>query len=343
MRRTVADGDLNLRPRLRGGLDPVLPRQPARAKLDGRCRPGCACGEGWRIVAAHVSVIDEPKFDFQAHPRCYAPPRNDADVYTAALCAMKARHPPNAEISRAPSTACASTRNPFTPRPSASAMRADRQRRRDRGDEPPKPAATAPRFRARSAAPCSGVDAQQARLRRRGRQAHKAGSPARWAWLQAGARRAPSTRHSAAYPRDARRRPRSRSRRPHEPAGSVASGGCATPRAPSGSPVSAWKTRPMLASIASLPGGREQRDAEGHAVRPHRRRQRQAAQIEQIDEVGIGAEPAVELDRVRQHLPGRIGRRRRRQHHRVDARRRRARRAFAAPAADRARRRSRPP
>jgi 1-carboxybiuret hydrolase subunit AtzH-like protein len=30
------------------------------ARSGGRCRPGVRCPEGWRIVAAHVSIIDEP-------------------------------------------------------------------------------------------------------------------------------------------------------------------------------------------------------------------------------------------------------------------------------------------
>ena len=31
------------------------------ARSDGRCRPGCDFPKGWRIVAAHVSIIDEPE------------------------------------------------------------------------------------------------------------------------------------------------------------------------------------------------------------------------------------------------------------------------------------------
>ena len=51
---------------------------------------------------------------------------------------------------------------------------------------------------------------------------------------------------------------------------------------------------------------------------PHRGRHREPAQIEQIDEVGIGAEPAVELDRIGQHLLDGIDRRRGRQQQRID-------------------------
>ena len=49
--------------------------------------------------------------------------------------ATNARQPPKFEMSRAPSVASASTKKPFTVRPSASLQRADRQRRRDGGDE----------------------------------------------------------------------------------------------------------------------------------------------------------------------------------------------------------------
>ena len=65
-------------------------------------------------------------------------------------------------------------------------------------------------------------------------------------------------------------------------------------------------------------GRRQQRDAERRAVGPHRGRHRQPAQIEQVDEIGVGAEPAVELDRIGEHLVDRVDRRRRRQHQRVD-------------------------
>ncbi len=63
---------------------------------------------------------------------------------------------------------------------------------------------------------------------------------------------------------------------------------------------------------------RQQRDAEGNAVVAHRGRQREAAEVEQIDEIGVGAEPAVEFDRIGQHLRGGIGGRRGRQHDGVD-------------------------
>ena len=62
--------------------------------------------------------------------------------------------------------------------------------------------------------------------------------------------------------------------------------------------------------------GRQQRDAERRAVRPHARRQREAGEVEQVDEIGVGAEPAVELDRIGQHLLDRVdGRHGRHQQH----------------------------
>ena len=43
---------------------------------------------------------------------------------------------------------------------------------------------------------------------------------------------------------------------------------------------------------------RDQRHAERRAVPAHRRRHGERAEIEQVDEIGIGAKPAVEPDRV---------------------------------------------
>ena len=67
-----------------------------------------------------------------------------------------------------------------------------------------------------------------------------------------------------------------------------------------------------------LPAAGQQRHAERRAVRPHRGGEGEPAQFEQVDEVRIGAEPAVELDRVGEHLLDRIGGRHGRQHQRVD-------------------------
>ena len=57
----VEDRHQHLRPRLRRRVDAVSSRQPCPAKSAARCRPGCAFHEGWRVVAAHVSVIDEQR------------------------------------------------------------------------------------------------------------------------------------------------------------------------------------------------------------------------------------------------------------------------------------------
>ena len=46
-----------------------------------------------------------------------------------------------------------------------------------------------------------------------------------------------------------------------------------------------------------LAGRRKEGQAERRAVFTHARRYGEAAQIEQVDEIGIGAEPAVELNR----------------------------------------------
>ena len=85
-------------------------------------------------VAAHVSVIDEPELNCSS--------------------AMKARQPPKLEMSRAPATASASTRKPFTRAAVGEPQRADRQRRRHRGDEAAEGfRAAAPRLRPRSRRP----------------------------------------------------------------------------------------------------------------------------------------------------------------------------------------------
>ena len=68
--------------------------------------------EGWRVVAAHVSVIDEPALHSISSPAI--------GQTGASSCAMKARQPPKLEMSRAPAIASASTRKPFTLRPSPS-------------------------------------------------------------------------------------------------------------------------------------------------------------------------------------------------------------------------------
>ena len=78
------------------------------------------------------------------------------------------------------------------------------------------------------------------------------------------------------------------------------------------------KYAPDAGELRVVSCGRQQRDAERNAVGAHRGRQREAAEIEQIDKIGVGAEPGVELDRIGQHLRGRIGGRRGRQHHRIE-------------------------
>src|SRR3546814_1636450 len=59
--------------------------------------------------------------------------------------------------------------------------------------------------------------------------------------------------------------------------------------------------------------GRGQGDAEGHAVGTKTGRHRNSRKPEQIEEVGVGAEPAVRADRIREHVGHPVGGRRRRQ------------------------------
>ncbi len=61
-----------------------------RGKVGRQMQTWVRCPEGWRVVAAHVSVIDE-----------------------ARLSVASARQPPKLEMSRAPTMPCASTRKPL--------------------------------------------------------------------------------------------------------------------------------------------------------------------------------------------------------------------------------------
>jgi hypothetical protein len=148
-------------------------------------------------------------------------------------------------------------------------------------------------------------------------RARRACSPARWRLPSS--RRPPSACNSplSAMPERCAPTTAMAISSPLASAGNAASGGCAGPWRPSvsrcrhGRRGRCWRARVVA-------GGRQQRDAERNAVGAHRGRQRQPAEVEQVDEIGVGAEPAVELDRIGQHLRGRIGGRRRRQHHRVD-------------------------
>ena len=63
MRKHRADRDHDLRPRHRGGLDAVLSRRRRRGKVGRQMQTWVRFPEGWRIVAAHVSIIDEPEGD----------------------------------------------------------------------------------------------------------------------------------------------------------------------------------------------------------------------------------------------------------------------------------------
>src|SRR5262249_13026575 len=100
--------------------------------------------------------------------------------------------------------------------------------------------------------------------------------------------------------------------------GNGCSGGCGTPSAPSGSRVSAWNTRPIEASIASWPAGASNGTPDRGTAGRNQAGKARPQRLERLAEIGVGAEPAVELDRVGVNLLDRIHRGRRRQQQRVD-------------------------
>ncbi len=100
--------------------------------------------------------------------------------------------------------------------------------------------------------------------------------------------------------------------------GSAASGGLRQALAAHGQSGRGMERAPDAGKLRVMSRRRQQRDAERNAVGAHRGRQREAAEVEQVDEIGVGAEPGVEFDRVGQHLRDRVGGRSRRQHHRVE-------------------------
>ena len=53
--------DHDLWPRHGGGVDPVSPRRRRPARSGGSMQTWVRFPDGWFVVAAHVSVIDEPK------------------------------------------------------------------------------------------------------------------------------------------------------------------------------------------------------------------------------------------------------------------------------------------
>ena len=244
-------------------------------------------------------------------------PRND-DVHPAAASATNARQPPKAEISRAPSISAASTIKPLTPRPSA--------RRTVPIDSGGGIAATNfPNAAADSAQISSSIDDPVARAQRAACRvlaawcrAHRACSPARSRPVSSS--RPPSAFNSpfSAMPERCAPTTAMAISSPLGPVGNAASGGCGRLRGAHRQLGVGMEDAADAGELRVLAGRRQQRDAERNVVGPHRRRQRQAAEVEQIDEIGVGAEPGVEFDRIGQHLRGRIHRRRGRQHQRVD-------------------------
>ena len=56
----------HLWPRLRGRVDAVSPRRSTPGKVGRQMQTWVRFAEGWRIVAAHVSAIDEPTIKLHA-------------------------------------------------------------------------------------------------------------------------------------------------------------------------------------------------------------------------------------------------------------------------------------
>ena len=77
--------------------------------------------------------------------------------------------------------------------------------------------------------------------------------------------------------------------------------GSGQPVAPSVRPLAAWMSRASAAVSQSLPAARQQGDAHRQAVVALAGRHGDAAHVEQVDEIGVGAEPAVGGDRIGEH------------------------------------------
>ena len=231
---------------------------------------------------------------------------------------MNARQPPNVEMSRAPSTSTGSTRNPLTPRPSA--------RRTVPIDSGGGIAAT--NLPNAGCGQCPELDRDR-RTRAR-RDAQHAGLWRRRADQRielvvrrgaGGFQQASTERLQFAVQRHARQM-----RADHGDGDFVAGERCGQGRERRLRQASrahrefgvGMEDAADAGQLRVLSGRCQQRDAERDVVGPDRRRQCEAAEVEQIDEVGVGAEPGVEFDRIGQHLRGRVGGRRGRQHQRVD-------------------------
>ena len=272
-------------------LDPDVAVATAEYRRTGSGRRGAQSQvwvrrpEGWRIASAHVSLgrLDD---------------WTDAHATTSATTC---RQSPTAVTSSAPTTPAGSQRNPFGRVPSASST------------VPIESGAGTPAMKSPNAAfgsaqtstaiaPPPGAAHHPRPPRRPARPAHRAGRPAPSAPPAGTARRAGSARRSAAAPTCARRRPRPRSRRarrrrPPAPPAAPATRSRRGSRFPSRS-----ISRPRLAISPSRPAARQQRHAPRPPVVPRRRRHRQPAEPEQVDEVGVGPEPRVRPDRIRRDL-----------------------------------------
>ena len=110
-------------------------------------------------------------------------------------CARNARQPPNAEMSRAPVTASASTRKPFTVRPSASAKVPIDSGGGTAATKRPKPSGGSAQISTSIAAPLPAATRSSPGFGGRVGRAQTAGSRARVLVVSRNARRARSVRH----------------------------------------------------------------------------------------------------------------------------------------------------
>ena len=273
--------------RLRRG-DGRVPAARLRASAASQTQVWMRRPEGWRIVAAHVSLAAAERVT-PPSPRRPAASRRSAVTSLGAGDAGRPR-----------------TRNPFGAVPSAERHRADRRAAPGTpARKSPSRAAAAPRPRPRS-------------RRRRRRRAHEARPPRRPAGQAVepvvGAVVARSRRNRAAEAGQlAVQRQAGHVRAADRELDLVRSGrGRAARRA--AAPASRSRrgggrpSRSIRAAEAReqrvAPGRGEQRHAARPSVGARRRRDRQAAEPEQVDEVGVGPEP-----RVRRRSGRRRGRR----------------------------------
>ena len=247
-------------------------------------------------------------------------------------------------MSAASRTASASTRKPLTLLPSSMSSVPIESGGGTEATKRPKPSGgERSRSPSRSARPSPGAAAQQAGLRRRrppsaieavvggGRARRGRRSPP-------SATQLPVERHAGEVRTDARR-PRCG---PETAVGSVsAAAPAATPSRRASSVRGECRSPATPASSPSAPARPDQRHAEGAPVGEPPAGTAIAAEVEQVDEIRIGAEPRVRADRIGLDLGERAGRRDRRHAEEIELATRPARSFARAPSAGRCPRRPR--